>query len=198
MSTWRGQLAVTMCVAGLPGGCRIAAEGAHPWANPSRASMPERRAREAANAEGLLEGFLMTRHQPEICSHPSSRQSGRQAGRRRRAERLIPRRTITTLWGMPAGAGGTVRRRRSSAPAWYSESGTSILAAAAAPIAAVPNLAAVPNNEATFRMAESAKLLHARTHAAQGREPGFVSRAVTRVSRVEWPTRLSARRTATL
>ena len=198
MSTWRGQLAVTMCVAGLPGGCRIAAEGAHPWANPSRASMPERRAREAANAEGLLEGFLMTRHQPEICSHPSDRQSGRQAGRRRRAERLIPRRTITTLWGMPAGAGGTVRRRRSSAPAWYSESGTSILAAAAAPIAAVPNLAAVPNNEATFRMAESAKLLHARTHAAQGREPGFVSRAVTRVSRVEWPTRLSARRTATL
>ena len=42
--------------------------------------MPERRAREAANAEGLLEGFLMTRHQPEICSHPSlSKQASKQA-----------------------------------------------------------------------------------------------------------------------
>ena len=48
MSAWRGQLAVTTCVAG-----RIAAEGAHPWAIPSRASMPERRVESAkrANAE---------------------------------------------------------------------------------------------------------------------------------------------------
>lgn len=73
MSAWRGQLAVTTCVSG-----RIAAEGAHPWAIPSRASMPERRVESAKRPtpKGCWKDFLMTRHQPEICSHPSARPPG--------------------------------------------------------------------------------------------------------------------------